>query len=96
MFQAWHLWKEGGALELIDEALAASFSSSEVTRCIHIALLCVQDHAMDRPTMPDVMLMLFSETDCPDPKQPTFTLQSSLNYNFQSQSEVTVTMVQGR
>ncbi|KAK9936205.1 hypothetical protein M0R45_013058 [Rubus argutus] len=71
-------------LNLIGYALAASFSSSEVTRCIHIALLCVQDHAMDRPTMPDVMLQLFSETDC-----------QTLN-NQPSQSAITVTMVQGR
>ncbi|KAH0685263.1 hypothetical protein KY290_016533 [Solanum tuberosum] len=29
-----------------------------VMRCIHIGLLCVQDHAVYRPSMSDVVLML--------------------------------------
>lgn len=70
----------------MDEALASSNSSVEVTRCIHIALLCVQDHATGRPNMSDVVFMLTNETDRPQPKQPIFTFQSSLNFDFQLQS----------
>ncbi|CAL8139639.1 unnamed protein product [Prunus armeniaca] len=52
---AWHSWNEGRGLELVDEVLADSYSSSEVMRCVCIGLLCVQDNAADRPTMLDVV-----------------------------------------
>ncbi|TQD79747.1 hypothetical protein C1H46_034720 [Malus baccata] len=70
---AWQLWNEGRGLKFVDEVLADSYSSSEVTRCMHIGLLCVQDKAADRPTMPDVVFMLSSEKDPPPPKQPIFS-----------------------
>ncbi|TQD79746.1 hypothetical protein C1H46_034719 [Malus baccata] len=69
----WHLWNEGRGLKFVDEVLADSYSLSEVTRCMRIGLLCVQDKAADRPTMPDVVFMLSSEKDLPPPKQPIFT-----------------------
>ncbi|BBN69713.1 S-locus lectin protein kinase family protein [Prunus dulcis] len=62
---AWHSWNEGRGLELVDKVLADSSSSSEVMRCVHIGLLCIQDNAADRPIMPDVVFMLSSETDLP-------------------------------
>ena len=46
-FQAWKLWEEGKALELVDQALDGSYPNSIVIRCIHIALLCVQENPMD-------------------------------------------------
>ncbi|PON88667.1 Protein kinase-like domain containing protein [Trema orientale] len=65
-------------LDLLDQALADSSSCSlEVMRCIPVGLLCVQDHATDRPTMPDAVSMLNNETNRPQPKQPIFTFQSS-------------------
>ncbi|CAN6689957.1 unnamed protein product [Malus baccata var. baccata] len=69
----WHLWNEGRGLKFVDEVLADSYSLSEVTRCMRIGLLCVQDKAADRPTMPDVVFMLSSEKDLPPAKQPIFT-----------------------
>ena len=42
-------------------------------RCINIALLCVQENAVERPTMGDVVSMLGSETMILDePKQPAY------------------------
>jgi hypothetical protein len=42
-------------------------------RCINIALLCVQENAVDRPTMGDVVSMLSNETMILDvPKQPAY------------------------
>ncbi|KAL7213264.1 hypothetical protein ACSBR2_015889 [Camellia fascicularis] len=73
---AWQLCNKNRELELMDEAMAYSCSRSEVMRCIHIELLCVQDHVADRLTMSAVVLMLSSEMDLPQPKQPTFTIQS--------------------
>ncbi|GLT57856.1 hypothetical protein SLA2020_307980 [Shorea laevis] len=48
---AWGLWKGGNPLELVDQFLGESYSQSEVARCIHISLLCVQQTPEDRPTV---------------------------------------------
>nr|XP_023874422.1 G-type lectin S-receptor-like serine/threonine-protein kinase CES101 [Quercus suber] len=73
---AWQLWNEGKGLELIDPTIIdESFPSSEILRCIHIGLLCVQDQATDRPTMLDVATMLSSETvQLLPPKQPAYLI----------------------
>ncbi|KAB2601104.1 G-type lectin S-receptor-like serine/threonine-protein kinase [Pyrus ussuriensis x Pyrus communis] len=100
----WHLWNEGRGLKFVDEVLADSYSISEVTRCMHIGLLCVQDKAADRPTMPDVVFMLSSEKDLPPPKQPIFTnFENSSVYDphphydsIFSVDEGTITLIEGR
>ncbi|PSS10315.1 G-type lectin S-receptor-like serine/threonine-protein kinase [Actinidia chinensis var. chinensis] len=97
---AWQLWNEGRGLDLMDQELANSFSLSEVMRCIHVGLLCVQDRSADRPTMSDIVLMLSSETDGPQPKQPTFTfhnlLHNSQSNKTSSVNVVTVSAINGR
>ena len=97
------MWNEGRGLDLVDELLGDSYSSSEVMKCIHIGLLCVQDNATDRPTMVDIALMLNSDRDGPTPKRPVFTIQNSV-YHRQShyentnssKNEVSITMIEGR
>ncbi|KAG5622815.1 hypothetical protein H5410_008033 [Solanum commersonii] len=52
---------EGTTSNLIDPMLRGSSGLvSDITRCIHIALLCVQENVADRPTMAAVVLMLSS------------------------------------
>lgn len=75
MFQAWRHWREGKALELMDPTLANRFAVNEVLRSIHIALLCVQEAIVDRPTMSSIVLMVDSYSltlACPSP--PTFVV----------------------
>lgn len=74
---AWNLWKEGKGLELMDSTLSESCSPEEVMRCIHVGLLCVQEHVNDRPSMSNAVFMLGGETARPVPKQPAFTLEGS-------------------
>uniref|UniRef100_A0A6N2LYL6 Receptor-like serine/threonine-protein kinase n=2 Tax=Salix TaxID=40685 RepID=A0A6N2LYL6_SALVM len=69
---AWMLWIKGTPSELIDECLAESSNSSDIIRCIHVALLCVQQRPEDRPNMSAVVLILGSEIPLPQPKQPGF------------------------
>ncbi|KAH0685260.1 hypothetical protein KY284_015813 [Solanum tuberosum] len=69
---AWKLWTKREGLDLMDKSISDSRSSATVLKCIHIGLLCVQDHAVDRPLMSSVVLMLSSEMDLPQPKQPKF------------------------
>ncbi|CAN1239371.1 G-type lectin S-receptor-like serine/threonine-protein kinase At4g27290 [Linum grandiflorum] len=73
---AWTLWNEGAVLEVIDETVnKESCNQSEALRCIHVALLCVQQRPEDRPNMAAVVLMMGSENPLPQPKQPGFYLR---------------------
>ncbi|KAG0447706.1 hypothetical protein HPP92_028176 [Vanilla planifolia] len=75
---AWKLWNEDDVMELVDPCIRDKCSIREVSRCIIVGLLCIQDRANDRPTMSSVMLMLESE-NCvhPMPRQPTFAGEMS-------------------
>ncbi|PIM98813.1 Serine/threonine protein kinase [Handroanthus impetiginosus] len=75
---AWELWIEGRAMELIDPTLDVSNHKNEIIRCINVGLLCVQDGAMDRPSMTEVISMLTNESlQLPEPKQPAFFVGST-------------------
>ena len=72
--QAWELWKEGTSLQLVDPMLEDFHSSTQMLRCIHIALLCVQESAADRPTMSAVISMLTNDTvPLPNPNLTVFS-----------------------
>ncbi|KAL7616423.1 hypothetical protein Lser_V15G00792 [Lactuca serriola] len=70
---AWELWNEGRGFELMDQVLENSCTPEEVMTCIHVGMLYVQDHAMIRPTMSEVISMLTNENmHLPEPKRTTF------------------------
>ncbi|KAD5802733.1 hypothetical protein E3N88_14093 [Mikania micrantha] len=73
---AWELWNQGKGLELMDPVLEDTCTPKEVMTCIHVGLLCVQDHATDRPTMSEVVSMLTNEhVHLPNPKPPAFFIE---------------------
>uniref|UniRef100_A0A0D3DFL1 Protein kinase domain-containing protein n=1 Tax=Brassica oleracea var. oleracea TaxID=109376 RepID=A0A0D3DFL1_BRAOL len=78
--QAWKLWKNGSPLELVDPNIVQNYQIEEVTRCIHTALLCVQEDPTDRPNLSTITLMLTSNTlILPVPQPPGFFLQNRRN-----------------
>ncbi|XP_037497579.1 G-type lectin S-receptor-like serine/threonine-protein kinase RKS1 isoform X2 [Jatropha curcas] len=96
----WELWSKDDVLKIVDSSLEGSYPPHEVLRCIQIGLLCVQENAIDRPAMFEVILMLSSETALPSPKKPAFIFiaSSSNNNSFgageersSSVNEVTIT-----
>ncbi|KNA06612.1 hypothetical protein SOVF_179320 [Spinacia oleracea] len=104
---AWKVWSEGRTMELADPSFGSSCPSNEVIRCVHIALLCVQDSAVYRPTMSQVVLWL--ETDSlalSNPREPTLAYSSNRRFvdidihkgfqDIESSNHVTVTMLVGR
>ena len=102
--QIWGLWREGRAMEIVDQSLGESCSDHEVQRCIQIGLLCVQDYAIDRPSMSTVVSMLGNDTTLPPPKHPAFIFKRS-NYDSSDPStsegvysvnEVSMTMIEAR
>ncbi|KAL2327889.1 hypothetical protein Fmac_021316 [Flemingia macrophylla] len=70
--EAWTTWKDGKALELIDPNMKESCVISEVLRCLHISLLCVQQYPEDRPIMTSIILMLESHMKLVEPKEHGF------------------------
>uniref|UniRef100_A0ACD5UZ20 Uncharacterized protein n=1 Tax=Avena sativa TaxID=4498 RepID=A0ACD5UZ20_AVESA len=69
----WEYWTAGTVLSVMDPCMSSSFSESDVLRCIHIGLLCVQGNPADRPLMSSVVMMLGSETvSLSAPSKPTF------------------------
>ncbi|XP_006657817.2 G-type lectin S-receptor-like serine/threonine-protein kinase B120 [Oryza brachyantha] len=107
---AWQLWNGDRGEQLIDPAIRGACPAKEALRCIHMALLCVQDHAHDRPDVPYVVLTLGSDASVlPMPRPPTFTLQCTSSSSGRdmyccrdkedgshSSNDLTVTMLQGR
>ncbi|XP_031499247.1 cysteine-rich receptor-like protein kinase 7 [Nymphaea colorata] len=84
---AWRLWRENRATELLDESLTHSSDGSEVTRCIHIGLLCIQEDATRRPTMSSIVLMLSSSSlTLRAPSAPAFILGRSRVYSDTSKT----------
>ncbi|KAF9666861.1 hypothetical protein SADUNF_Sadunf16G0272800 [Salix dunnii] len=83
---------------------ADSYTPSEALRCLHVALLCVQQRPEDRPNMSSVVLMLGSENPLPQPKQPGFFMgsnppekdTSSNKHQSYTANEVTVTQLHAR
>ncbi|XLR46399.1 receptor-like serine/threonine-protein kinase SD1-8 [Arachis hypogaea] len=100
----WRRWHEGTILTLIDPSMDNSYTESEILRCMHVGLLCVQECAEDRPTMSLVILMLSNEAALmPRPSNPGFFLRrnhaetSSRNQdNTESVNQVTVTLLNAR
>ncbi|GLT83428.1 hypothetical protein SLE2022_017180 [Rubroshorea leprosula] len=101
---AWMSWIEGRPMVLIENVLSGLTTPSEVLRCIHIGLLCVQQRPEDRPDMLSVLLMLRGESALPEPKQPGFftgrnlpvVVSSGCRRRFSSINEVSITQLDAR
>ncbi|KAF3784795.1 Inactive protein kinase [Nymphaea thermarum] len=86
---AWTLWHKGSMSDFIDPLLGESAPTSQILRCFHIGLLCVQEDAANRPTMSAIIKML--ESDSPmlaAPQQPplAFSRAISTSSNLQTTS----------
>ncbi|KAK7395388.1 hypothetical protein VNO78_15945 [Psophocarpus tetragonolobus] len=105
VYKAWTQWREGNILSLIDPKIYNPSNHEDILRCINIGLLCVQEHAMDRPTMAAVISMFNSEVAfLPSPSQPAFIQRQNMT-NCKSSTEshksssinaVSITDIHGR
>ncbi|GJN11645.1 hypothetical protein PR202_ga29848 [Eleusine coracana subsp. coracana] len=77
---AWLQWKQDKWSEIVDPCLDVKDKDKDIMRFISIALMCVQDDAIDRPTMTDVTSLLMNESvSLPDPKQPAYFNVRAMN-----------------
>ncbi|CAN1223798.1 Cysteine-rich receptor-like protein kinase 4 [Linum perenne] len=74
---AFELWEDGRGMEIVEPSLDDTSSSCKLLTCLRIALLCVQDDPIDRPSMLQVASMLRNETVVGSlfPKRPTFSFR---------------------
>ncbi|KAL5702956.1 non-specific serine/threonine protein kinase [Ranunculus cassubicifolius] len=84
---AWKQWEKGNGQELLQPSLREEYSVTEVMRCVHIGLLCVQKDAAKRPTMATIVLMLSSySVSLPLPPAPAY-FPSTFTMNVDTISE---------
>ncbi|XP_074267399.1 cysteine-rich receptor-like protein kinase 25 [Silene latifolia] len=71
----WKQWNEDNDISVIDPIIAYQGFEAEISKCIHVGLLCVQEYAQDRPDISDVIVKLgaTSTRTFQKPKQPGFT-----------------------
>ncbi|GJZ48852.1 G-type lectin S-receptor-like serine/threonine-protein kinase [Tanacetum coccineum] len=102
---AWELWQQGDAMELKDPTLGNTCVVQQFLRIVHVALLCVQESATDRPTTSDMISMLLNDTmSLPTPNKPAFVIgrvdvKSSLGKSKEkncSVNNMTISVVEGR
>jgi hypothetical protein len=71
LWQAWQLWSDEKWGDLI--CSPSGNGQHEIERCIHVALLCVQEKAEHRPDMERVVTMLNTkDVSLPKPTQPAY------------------------
>ncbi|KAJ1292316.1 hypothetical protein BS78_02G383200 [Paspalum vaginatum] len=97
---AWLLWKAGQWPELVDRSLGLGSGEYHYTveRYIHVALLCVQDSADDRPAMDEVVKMLSSGEGevLPEPKQPAYFNVRPVGTEMSASCDMTITITLSR
>ncbi|XP_059437201.1 cysteine-rich receptor-like protein kinase 44 [Corylus avellana] len=90
----WKNWREGTASNIVDPTISLG-STTEIMRCIHIALLCVQENVANRPTMASVVLMLNSYSiTLVVPSEPAFFMHSNIDLETTSQWEQSIQVLE--
>lgn len=75
-------------MEFFDSGLDDSSCSCKLERCMQVALLCVQEKPVDRPTMLEVSSMLKNETAAiVSPRKPAFSIKNDIEHPGKSQSK---------
>ncbi|KAG2302623.1 hypothetical protein Bca52824_031274 [Brassica carinata] len=73
---AWECWCETKGVDFLDQDLADSCCPLQVSRCVHIGLICVQHQPVERPNTVELLSMLTTTLVLPSPKQPIFAMYS--------------------
>ncbi|CAA2998085.1 G-type lectin S-receptor-like serine threonine-kinase At1g11330 [Olea europaea subsp. europaea] len=83
---AWELWSNDAAIEVMDPMLTSSCSRrDQLKRCIHVGLLCLENRAIDRRTIEDVISMLKNDMMLlPMPNYPAFVTINSTIYELEN------------
>ncbi|CAM8985924.1 unnamed protein product [Rhodiola kirilowii] len=84
---AWESWTNERVADITDQMISSG-PINEITRCLHIGLLCVQESPTARPTMASVVQMLNdSSLSLPAPVKPAVSTHSGLDESGMPSSE---------
>ncbi|XP_028760906.1 cysteine-rich receptor-like protein kinase 10 [Neltuma alba] len=76
---AWKHWRDDNLVAILDSNLTEAGSHSEIIKCIHIGLLCVQGNPGVRPSMNKVVQYLSNDSiQLPIPQEPAFFIHSQM------------------
>ncbi|XP_074269990.1 G-type lectin S-receptor-like serine/threonine-protein kinase SD1-13 [Silene latifolia] len=101
----WKQWNEDNDISLIDPIIAYQGFEAEISKCIHVGLLCVQEYAQDRPDISDVITKLSASNTASfqKPKPPGFTRfkrdassTSTQSHKTSSTNGLSITNISGR
>lgn len=82
------MWREDEGVEFMDPSLDDSSSPCKLVRCLQVALLCVQESPVDRPTMLEVYSMLKNDNGpIATPQQLAFSVKTDENMGSSSTSQ---------
>ncbi|GJZ64370.1 putative reverse transcriptase domain-containing protein [Tanacetum coccineum] len=99
------LWQQGTALDLEDPSVGSTSDMQQFLRIVHVALLCVQEDAIDRPTTSDMISMLLNDTiSLAPPNKPAFVLSRAASRSTSNEiqthdcsvNNMTIIVVDGR
>ncbi|KAL6844916.1 hypothetical protein ACP4OV_025575 [Aristida adscensionis] len=100
---AWNMWKQGKSEDLADSSIMDTCLLGEISLCVHMALLCVQEDPDDRPSMSHVMYNLEngSTATLPAPNSPAYFVQRRTEKQIRQDIEnsintITLTSIEGR
>ncbi|KAL5772802.1 hypothetical protein ACOSP7_012420 [Xanthoceras sorbifolium] len=85
---AYEEWRDNKGKDFIDQSLDDSSSPCKITKCLEVALLCVQENPVERPSMLQAFSMLKSDSSVATvvgtPKRPAFSVKSDENVGSSS------------
>ena len=74
ILQVHEKWKEGKGVEFVDILVDDTTSLCKIMICMHVALLCVQENLVNKPSVLEVYLIIKIEAIVIDtPRQPMFS-----------------------
>ncbi|KAK4258921.1 hypothetical protein QN277_005316 [Acacia crassicarpa] len=77
--EAWKHWRNEELTAILDSNMTEVVSHSEIMKCIHIGLLCVQGNPQIRPSMNEVVQYLSNDSmHLPIPQEPVFFMYSQM------------------
>uniref|UniRef100_A0A803N956 Uncharacterized protein n=1 Tax=Chenopodium quinoa TaxID=63459 RepID=A0A803N956_CHEQI len=83
LIRAWKLWKENAILDLVDPRLNTNYPTDEMTRHIHLGLLCIQEDANKRPTMATIVSVLKGhKVALSEPEPPLIGLSTNVTFGL--------------
>ncbi|XP_054809887.1 cysteine-rich receptor-like protein kinase 3 [Prosopis cineraria] len=87
----WNLHRSGNLCNMVDPRLEGNYPFEEACRLLQIGLLCAQASANLRPSMSEVVRLITSNEEIPQPTKPPFLVPSSVecskDYNLLASSD---------